>query len=770
MKILYSYFDFCNKQNSASTTYGLGECGLNFSTTHDFFVSCDVGSDGKKIYRVSCQEKVKQAQIQEGFWGERIYNITAMVGSNGTGKSSLIHSLIKAIVMGLDPGVPFLLVLQKTGSSECLLYHSKSIENKITLDVATEGLLDGVEICSNYPKELKLVKIMLIDNTLSTSSINLDKQYNALFWEDKPYLFQNTVPDPILEDVKQLYNKSLVAAVRYSNEMSTAKQLVEKIPVSEELSMYFRYETYQEARFLFDRFQQSTLSDLDKAKYPVPKPKYLYVSVFSLKKMHDIAGGVVEVFKHENLETPPVCMLLHRCGLLGKLIANALFSYYYYVYLNNSLYQNPIIGKLMSKMFSDEFEHNEKEVGTVSVERAKEIALSLSHEIDPYSQEGLWATQDDKDAAKNLSHFIQFLVKNEDTLKEVFEPVVNSSSDSENSVDGNAETLEYRIEIQRTIGDKTSHNFVIDFLEEYRLVCNDLYFLSFSSGLSSGEKNLLRMLTQFRYALHGPAVYERDRATESNTKNQLINKFFPAKMKENDSEVCDTLFLFLDEADLTYHPEWQRQFVSLLTAVLPKLFRNPYNIDSDRKKQRKDGCKDIQVILATHSPLMLGDFPRASTIYLKRDATTGNITKVVDQKQQSTFGENLYTMLKDGFFMEDTIGEFAKQKIRTVAAWCGSVYESRNRFEEKGKIPTKKEKQVRETWTSDLNKHRSIVGLLPPGIIRSKLQAELDMCERFICDGDEKKRLVDEKERLQEQLARVEQQLNALGENHASNS
>ena len=118
MKLLYAYFDFENKFASSKPFRGLGNIDLNFSVTHDFDVKKHPRMQEPSIYTLRCREKGQLNKIPPGFWGERIYNVTALVGINGVGKSTLLHTLIKSIVLGLSPNIPFLLVLQKTDPDE----------------------------------------------------------------------------------------------------------------------------------------------------------------------------------------------------------------------------------------------------------------------------------------------------------------------------------------------------------------------------------------------------------------------------------------------------------------------------------------------------------------------------------------------------------------------------------------------------------------------------------------------------------------------------
>lgn len=142
MKLLFAYFDFSDKKDGSSAYRGLGQCKLNFSTTHDYDVSrreSNKTATHPYTYTLSREKKQKPDLLPKDFWGDRIYNITALVGSNGTGKSSLLHSLIKTVVNGLSPNAPFLLVMQKTRSEEIFVYCGGGILENVSLHIQMES-------------------------------------------------------------------------------------------------------------------------------------------------------------------------------------------------------------------------------------------------------------------------------------------------------------------------------------------------------------------------------------------------------------------------------------------------------------------------------------------------------------------------------------------------------------------------------------------------------------------------------------------------------
>lgn len=100
-----------------------------------------------------------------------------------------------------------------------------------------------------------------------------------------------------------------------------------------------------------------------------------------------------------------------------------------------------------------------------------------------------------------------------------------------------------------------------------------------------------------------------------------------------------------DEAELYYHPDYQRRFISMFIQGLSWT-----NID--RRKIRS-----INLLIATHSPFVLTDVLTEHTIYLQ-DGKSRKVT-------QQTFGGNYYEILKSSFFFtESAIGDISSRNIK----------------------------------------------------------------------------------------------------------
>lgn len=105
----------------------------------------------------------------------------------------------------------------------------------------------------------------------------------------------------------------------------------------------------------------------------------------------------------------------------------------------------------------------------------------------------------------------------------------------------------------------------------------------------------------------------------------------------------DNIWYLLDEPDNTFHPRWKRKLINRLI------------------QEFKKSCGKKQVWISTHSPIMLSDMPGQASIYLKKRA---NGEKEVDEKKKYTFGQNIYVLFDDAFFLKrGVIGKFASKKI-----------------------------------------------------------------------------------------------------------
>lgn len=107
--------------------------------------------------------------------------------------------------------------------------------------------------------------------------------------------------------------------------------------------------------------------------------------------------------------------------------------------------------------------------------------------------------------------------------------------------------------------------------------------------------------------------------------------------------------ILLDEVEMYYHPEYQRQFVFKLITLIEGL------------RLDKNKIKTINICIITHSPFLLSDILKQNILFLQ-EGTVANAHVAVE-----TFGANVYDILKNGFFLEqNALGCFVNEKINQV--------------------------------------------------------------------------------------------------------
>lgn len=146
-------------------------------------------------------------------------------------------------------------------------------------------------------------------------------------------------------------------------------------------------------------------------------------------------------------------------------------------------------------------------------------------------------------------------------------------------------------------------------------------------NLSSGERQIAYTISNFMYHLVNVDSewndFFYDKAHKEIIKYRYVNVIF-------------------DEVELYFHPELQRGFLGLLLQALQNAhFRN---------------LRGVNIMLATHSPFILSDIPHSNVLCLGEEEHT------VD----STFGANIIELLGNSFFLSSVIGNVASIEIKKV--------------------------------------------------------------------------------------------------------
>lgn len=148
-------------------------------------------------------------------------------------------------------------------------------------------------------------------------------------------------------------------------------------------------------------------------------------------------------------------------------------------------------------------------------------------------------------------------------------------------------------------------------------------------GLSSGERQIAYTLGNLIYHL---------RNIESNCEdmNSSISHVSTHKYRY--------VNVMLDEVELYFHPDLQRRFISLL-------------LDSIKGLQLPSNY-GINITLITHSPFVLSDIPDSNILCMSRKEHGDAFDK--------TFAANIHDLFNNTFILPYTIGEYAQRKITEI--------------------------------------------------------------------------------------------------------
>ncbi|WP_394773211.1 AAA family ATPase [Flavobacterium sp.] len=156
---------------------------------------------------------------------------------------------------------------------------------------------------------------------------------------------------------------------------------------------------------------------------------------------------------------------------------------------------------------------------------------------------------------------------------------------------------------------------------------------------------------------------------------------YVSKNIKQDNTNYEYYLLLLDEPELGFHPLWKKKFINAITKTFPIIFSKitPKRYDDKLKKHieiRKTPI--IQIILSTHDALTLSDLPNSNIIYLDKNLDSSFVLQKMNRPQKS-FWANITDLLADSFFIEDGLtGDFAKEKIKEVISWLEDKKNNQN--------------------------------------------------------------------------------------------
>ena len=128
----------------------------------------------------------------------------------------------------------------------------------------------------------------------------------------------------------------------------------------------------------------------------------------------------------------------------------------------------------------------------------------------------------------------------------------------------------------------------------------------------------------------------------------LFSQLYDISIHHDNVYPNENLWILIDEAGSHLHPEWQAGYVEMLRSAASQIFTNRSN---------------IQIILTTHSPIILSDVPRHDVLYLisKTDETRSI-------PRDRTFGQNIYKLFEESFFLKSVSGSLSTSVMDRLEA------------------------------------------------------------------------------------------------------
>lgn len=155
-------------------------------------------------------------------------------------------------------------------------------------------------------------------------------------------------------------------------------------------------------------------------------------------------------------------------------------------------------------------------------------------------------------------------------------------------------------------------------------------------GLSSGERQIAYTIGNILYHLKN---------LESGKQDLNANRDHATAIKYN------YVNIMLDEVELYFHPDLQRRFLGLLVDSIGGL--------------KMDSCSGVNITLITHSPFVLSDIPSSNILYLSRNKD--------DMLSHSTFAANIHDLFDDAFFLPNTMGTIAQRKVEELVDYYNAM-------------------------------------------------------------------------------------------------
>lgn len=606
------------------------ETGFNLSSKVLFnTVIENIEADGTLNLSV-LQEETNSLNI----FPKNIIDVKAILGENGSGKSNLLYWITNFIMNKKTSSFGFLI------TSEFIIVRDKinftnlpiSINGKKIKLISPEDIINSTRVGNFKAKINKEDAFSMIGNNLMetyfknkylifySTILNQDNYYNSEGLQNSYFLWENTKMNYF-----DISTESLIVN-DYSNHKNNLNYFISG---ESELLSY----KYLESIRILDFLSIEKSLDLS-IKFPIHtinigftgfNEKFWDSIDYIISPNSSLNKSIEKILRFDKIDSSKLDYETAFKTELSKEIMYCIMSFQLKNYYNFSREKDYPIGRLIN-------------------------SLQKNYDSSLGSIEALY------NYIKKSEHFTynnEYLINQ---IKDVFIYFEDKFISGEIICNGIYGLVVPEFHIRSVIGDfikspiyglKLSENEEVDDFIRFNMFGFDLY------GLSSGERNFLSFFSR----LHS-------------IKNRI---------KKN----RDILFL-IDEGEIGFHPQWQKEYFKLITDFIEKYF----------PKNR------VQLIITSHSPFLASDLPKENIIFLDKDEN--NKTKISDLSNHNlTFASNIHSLYSDAFFIKGaTIGSFSKHILNEIIDYLKS-----------------------DQFSAPLNdKYRSIIKIVGEPVIKRKLE------------------------------------------------
>ncbi|MDP1802982.1 MAG: hypothetical protein Q8L81_16590 [Bacteroidota bacterium] len=530
------------------------------------------------------------------FYGKQISNLSIVVGSNGAGKTNLCYTLVDFIDNQKNYSLSNLIYIYSIGDK---LFGYKSTDYQFDpASLKFESINLSKHLSLNH-LNFKSVFLTFVFNYASERLFDVPINYSHYINLSTTYLLKRSIIGNAYVDPANLHEYN-------------------RIPLNTALK-HFKFNEFN------NMVQVTDYEDLFET-YKVKVPQYLKINLsvdLETGKQKEFRIGNDKSKQNQKSKKTPLYKRRIIEDHIDRIEEKVDKINLYFGKIN---YEQLTFKSKFKLKINNRFIHSLiKNYGILHIPD-QEIQDNVEHEVNQI-----------------ISSYEQNLL-NEDYIKELY-LTKHSNQQTKDVLD--SLYLKYYYELNETINELISHDTLGESFEN-----NDFLFIQLKETKDIVKKLKTQLFKDNKLykPLHLELSHADTQSGLSSGETTLLSTF--GRLLTMDLQnLPSNLLLMIDEADLTLHPHWQKKYINslmvFLNDILPKVWFQKFN-KSDTH---------IQLIITTHSPILLSDVIENSVLYLNSP----------NKPIHSTFSQNIHELFNNEFILETgIIGDYAQSKINEI--------------------------------------------------------------------------------------------------------